>query len=206
MLYRAINKDYYPDSQSKEKYIVELYPEKTARVPSNIPYVVDNIWEYLRPNEMPSRRHATYASPRKELALKYANDNSTLCGVMASVTTIAAQITNYDDARLHPDVKLIPKIIFKHLGQEWIDSNIELKTIAGKLFIPALKQSETAEIINAGGDALISMIDEIKEKSTFWQDCHLFDAADLTSPDNKLTTGEVFFHSPDGYYLIEQEK
>ena len=47
--------------------------QSTIRVPSNVPYVVDNLWESLRPKNMPSRRHAIYASPTPELALQNAS-------------------------------------------------------------------------------------------------------------------------------------
>jgi len=40
----------------------------TIRIPSSVPYVVDNLWEWLRPVGMPSLRHAVYASPAPELA------------------------------------------------------------------------------------------------------------------------------------------
>lgn len=35
--------------------------QSTVRVHSNVPYVVDNLWESLRPKKMPYRRHAIYA-------------------------------------------------------------------------------------------------------------------------------------------------
>ncbi len=47
--------------------------QTTLRIPSNFPYFVDNIWEWLRPAPMPSRRHAVYASPTPELALENAS-------------------------------------------------------------------------------------------------------------------------------------
>ena len=33
------------------------------RLPSNVPFVVDNIWEFTRPDGMPSRRHCGSSPP-----------------------------------------------------------------------------------------------------------------------------------------------
>ena len=47
----------------------------TSRPPGNVPYYVDNIWEWLRPEGAPSRRKAAFASPTPELAAAGAQGN-----------------------------------------------------------------------------------------------------------------------------------
>jgi hypothetical protein len=65
-LYRAVPRENFnPDVIGRA--------HATRRVPSNVPFVVDNLWEYLRPEHLPSRRHAIYASPTPELALQNAS-------------------------------------------------------------------------------------------------------------------------------------
>ena len=95
-------------SLSEASYSPELKRHKTTkRAPSNVPYVVDNIWEWLRPDNMPTRRLTVCASPFKELALKYATSNDLLCSIRFAGQANVVQISQYQDAKLHPDVKNI---------------------------------------------------------------------------------------------------
>lgn len=64
-LFRAVAQKHYEEGK-----IIQRNPGR--RLPSNIPYLVDNLLEFARPQEKPSRRHSVYASPTPELALRYA--------------------------------------------------------------------------------------------------------------------------------------
>ncbi len=45
----------------------------TMRAPGNVPYIIDNMWEWLRSEDYPNRRFSAYASPSQELALQSGN-------------------------------------------------------------------------------------------------------------------------------------
>jgi hypothetical protein len=40
----------------------------TRRPPSNVPYIVDNLWEWKRPEGYPNRRYSVFCSPSPEIA------------------------------------------------------------------------------------------------------------------------------------------
>lgn len=186
-------------SLSKTSYSAELKRHKTTkRAPSNVPYLVDNIWEWLRPNDMPTRRLTVCASPFKELALKYATSNDLLCSVRFAGKANVVQITNYQDAKLHPDVKKLPRLITKYLGQNWLDSALANKQTHGQLFIPLLSGEEVASILST--PELLDLKEQLTNTSTFWQDINHVDG------DYQLTDGELFFYADDGYFLDIKEK
>jgi len=180
---------------SKNEYSKELIKHHTTqRTPSNIPYVVDNIWEWLRPKNMPSRRYSVYASPVFKLAQKYATVNDMICIVELHGDSKAVQLAAYQDAKLHPDVRTLPKFIMTHLGQKWLESDIESKLNVGKLFIPLLSKEEVESILNTSN--MRKLKEQIIKESLFWNDISIVD------DDYELTEGELFFHSKDGYKLI----
>ncbi len=186
-------------SLSKASYSAELKRHKTTkRAPSNVPYVVDNIWEWLRPVNMPTRRLTVCASPFKELALKYATSNDLLCSVRFAGKANVVQITNYQDAKLHPDVKKLPRLITKYLGQHWLDSDLANKQTHGQLFIPLLSSEEVSDILST--PELLDLKEQLTKTSTFWQDVN------HVNGDYQLTDGELFFYADDGYYLDIEEK
>lgn len=179
---------------AKENHSTELIHHfETKRAPSNIPYLVDNIWEWMRPSTMPSRRTSVYASPQKELALKYATSNDYVCSIKFEKNVNMVQLTDYQDAKLHPEVKSIPKLILNHLGQNWLDSDLVGKKELGQLFIPLLSKDEADFILSTPEMQLlkISLIDHVN----FWNDIKTID------DQIELTDGELFFYAEDGYYL-----
>ncbi len=44
-----------------------LRTDRILRPPVSVPNVVDNLWEWTRPEEFPSRRFAAFASPKRKL-------------------------------------------------------------------------------------------------------------------------------------------
>jgi hypothetical protein len=186
-------------SLSKETYSEEIIHHfETLRPPSNIPYLVDNIWEWMRPDVMPSRRTAVYASLKKELALKYATSNDYVCTVEFDDEASVVQLSNCHDAKLHPDVKLITKLVLKYFGQNWLEDDLKNKEVFGKLFIPLLSKNEVSKILNT--PLLKGLRTILLENSKFWNDTNIVD-------DNyTLTDGELFFYSKNGYYLKSQNE
>lgn len=183
-IYRAIAEQYYSEQLNLHK--------TTKRLPSNVPYIVDNIWEFLRPEHMPSRRFTVCASPSKELALELATSNDLLCEVSFVGTPNVVKLKDYHDAKYHPDIKAIPKIIAQYLTQEWLDKPLSLKQRFGMLYIPLLDKEEVGDILSGHLEALKF---QLCAESKFWND--VYHLEDLDEPTN----GEIFFHSDDGYYL-----
>lgn len=186
-------------SLSANSYSSDLKHHKTTkRAPSNVPYVVDNIWEWLRPDNMPTRRLTVCASPFKELALKYATSNDLLCSIRFAGQANVVQISQYQDAKLHPDVKKLPRVITKYLGQNWLDSEVDNKQLYGQLFIPLLSRDEVSKVLST--PELFDLKEQLITTSTFWED-----VSHVTN-DYKLTDGELFFYADDGYYLEIENK
>ena len=186
-LYRGIsNAHYSPDLQRHFT---------SQRVPSNVSYLVDNLWEWLRPEGMPSRRTAVFACPHINLVEKYATDSTLICTIDIVGKATVAQLTDFEDAKLHPDVKALPKLVLSILGQEWVDYDAKVKSnlAVSQLFIPAMRKAEMDKFLTFEHYGKLKAA--IEKKSTFWSDIKLVETGD------EITDGEVFFHAPNGYYL-----
>lgn len=183
-LYRAIGSNNYSNK------IIHHF--STKRLPSNVPYIVDNIWEFLRPEHMPSRRLSVCASPSPELALDFATSNNLLCEVNFEGQSNTVQLKDYHDAKYHPDIKTIPKVIAQYLTQEWLDKPLYAKERLGRLYIPLLEKEEVEDILSSNLEGLKF---QLHDESKFWDD--VYHVEDLDSPTN----GEIFFYAEDGYRL-----
>ena len=85
----------------------------TARAPGNVGYLVDNLWEWKRPDDCPNRRYSVYASPSIELAKKFGGSgNGVVYEVELTGKYVIAQ-SKYDDARKHPDCVSLKKLLLK---------------------------------------------------------------------------------------------
>lgn len=76
------------------------------RTPQNVPYVVDNLWEWARPYGMPSRRGCAYASPTPELARENAGNGPLDVFQLVEIApdSILVQIPP-SDAKRHSDIE-----------------------------------------------------------------------------------------------------
>ena len=88
-----------------------------VRLPVNVPYVVDNLWEHLRPETMPSRRHAVYASPTPQQALGSGTKADLVVSELCFSGEIKLAQLQVADATDHPDIRAIGKAM-----QGWIDA------------------------------------------------------------------------------------
>ena len=174
----------------------------TRRVPCNVPYLVDNIWEWLRPEGLPSRRHCAYASPTPELALACAGATTAQRNefIVTTVTfpgRVAIVQVPLKDAKYHPDVKKLPKVILNFLGMAWRDKAVADRLDLAPLFLPVVSKKEIEQVLHSieGNDELR---ETITNTSRFWQDAKL-----LTPSDERLDDpeGEIFFEAFDGYRL-----
>ena len=164
----------------------------TMRIPSNVPYVVDNLWESLRPKNMPSRRHAIYASPTPELALQNASaqladgDEYVACRVVVEPQKIRIAQLQVTDARYHSDIRLIGKWISQH-GQELAELSLDQKQKLAPLFMPGLHRRELTKLWHA--NALVAeLCTYVRQHSSFWSSA---------SNTPQSLDGELFFELVD---------
>lgn len=165
------------------------------RPPTNVPYIVDNIWEWLRPDDYPSRRRSAFASPDPHLAaISIGLEDDEMIESIYAIELIGgqafAQITkgsNPSDARYHSDVTAVPRAMKeKILPRNWFDLPMSQRGDLAGLYVPCLSKAEV--------EACFQGIDSspIVRVSTFWRDVDLH-----VSPDTILhEQGEIFFEGP----------
>lgn len=155
-----------------------------ARLPGNVPYFVDNLWEFTRPADKPSRRNAVYASPTVELALDGAagvgqpQDGFIACRVECRTPPKTFQLS-VADARYHPDVKRLQKAVHDKLGGA-SPLGFEGKLAVAPLFVPGITRGELMAAMEQS-DQLRALVEELASMLTLWND----------TPD--AAVGELFF-------------
>ncbi len=174
---------------------------KTRRPPGNVPYVVDNLWEWVRPEGYPNRRYAAFASPTSELARKAAGPHTRAYRVEFAGDYCLCQLKGYEDAKYHPEVKTLRRLLFGKIGRQWPSEPMQRKVdgAIGKLFIPCLAKEEVEQIFQEN-DLLREIRDEIFPAIRYWDDVCLIQPGE-TIPD---PVGEICFEAFDGYYLREE--
>ena len=190
-LFRAVPTDHPSRDGTPQR------PRDTVRLPGNVPYVIDNLWEHLRPDHLPSRRHAVYASPTPELALRCATSDRTTVELVADELVIdgPCKLTQLriEDARHHADIGEVLRTLQK-AAPALLAAPLPERQAASLLFMPgcskadwmhAVQQSPAAADFSAAASAL----------STFWGDA-------ATEPTD--AAGELFFELGAGasYRLI----
>lgn len=176
-------------------------PHDTRRQPAHIPYLVDNLWEWARPDEYPNRRHSKFAHPHVEQAQTAARDEETEVGrVQFQGEYALAQLVGHKDAKFHPDCRRLKKIVRQTLDQDgpfsWATRDRDAKHPAGQLYYPCLTAREVEQVFQAA-EALRTSKDEIQDAIGFWDDIELVEGDALPSRH-----GECFFTYPGGYRLI----
>jgi hypothetical protein len=177
----------------REPRTMEFPRATTNRSPGNVPYIVDNIWEWLRPAAMPSRRRSAFASPAPELAAKAAGlEQKNVYVVELLEGQNCAQLFTCDDpsdARHHPDVKRIRRAIdSKILPKGWLDKPAGARGPIGALFLPCLEKAEVEACLQ-GVD-----VEPLREACSFWDDVILLDKS-----GELHESGEIFF---EGAYAL----
>ena len=166
-------------------------PRPTRRAPGNVPYIVDNLWEWRRPHHMPSRRHCVCVSPHPELA---AQAGGTLSGRVFRVEVSGARMAQIPqcDAREHPDAvgeQSLPRFVLRLLGQAWLDGPAKIKMPEALLWTPCLAQAEVEAVFTS--ERLASVRDNV------WDAIHFWDDARSIVPDSEwpFPGGEIFFEA-----------
>ena len=176
-------------------------PHDTRRQPAHVPYLVDNLWEWARPDEYPNRRYSKFAHPHMKQALEASRDDAQEVGQVQFQGEYAlAQLVDYEDAKIHPDCRRLKKKVRRALDQDgrfsWATQEMETKHPAGQLFYPCLTAVEVEDVFQSA-DALRKSRDEIRGSISFWSDVELVEGDHLPSRH-----GECFFTYPGGYRLI----
>lgn len=194
-------------------YVVDTTPDATrsrrvgsnARLCPDIPILVDNLWEWKRPEDLPSRRTSTVASPTPELALQRVGgaDADAVRRVSLPVGVRVAQLTarggaSHDpsDAKFHPDVIGLPALLRAELGPDWEKGSLSSKARAGLLWVPCLAKDEV-EMLFQRVSELAPLREKIWNAIRFWNYVELLEML-IRRPDPR---GELFFDSPNGYWL-----
>lgn len=164
------------------------YP--TRRPPGNVPYLVDNLWEWTRPADMPNRRHSIFASPTPELAMQAggAVDGVVYRVELPPADSRVCQIVEAD-ARYHPDVKSLPKLVNSLLGHDWMDLLLKEKQSIAALWAPCLSADEVEEVFRNSKLAPL--------RRTVWESVDFWRRAQRVAVEERLpyVEGEIFFES-----------
>lgn len=158
----------------------------TTRLPVNVPYVVDNLWEYLRPADMPCRRQAVYASPSAASALASAATADqrhlfTAYEVRIEGEHRAAQIPQ-KDAREHPDIRAVLRLLQERQA-DWEALSWQSRKRAALLFAPACLREDWQRLVDEDAAARAFILDAAA-LSSFWHDAAI---------PGHYPHGEVFF-------------
>lgn len=167
----------------------------TRRPPRNVPFYVDNIWEWLRPPNFPSRRISAFASPQAELAA-----NSAGCHIDQAYRVAlcdqqpVCQLVDVEDARHHRDINSLKRVVLSAFKPEWFSLPHTERGRGAALFLPC---ATAEEVELAMEDLGSSKAEAIRTASTFWGECKLINSNDGdVSVDG---SGEVFF---EGTYRL----
>lgn len=173
------------------------YRHDGRRLPGNIPYLVDNLWEYTRPDDKPSRRHAVYASPTPELALQNATADGlppsgyVACRLAFHREPALMQLT-VSDARHHRDIRALQQLVNRELG-EGAGDDLANKLPLAALFLPGVTRHELAATM-ADAPVLENLVRKAAAIVTFWS----------VTPDQVAQDGELFFEiASDNFYTLE---
>lgn len=170
-IYRAVPKEGFEEDKIYKAQI-------TRRTPSNVPYLVDNIWEFLRPANYPSRRFAAYASPTKELALENASsvghnkDDYFVLEVIFNQNDVKLAHIAISDARYHADISKIMRHVIFHLGKDFSNMSLNEKARHAALFIPSVSKEELENYFKSSEHG-IQLAHELRKLSTFWKEAAL---------------------------------
>lgn len=164
----------------------------TRRAPGNVPYVVDNLWEWSRPEGFPSRRHCVCASPSAALAKKLGGTSSGAVFTIKNLVGAKVAQIPQQDARYHPDATSLHKTLLKLLGLAWVgdDKNLDGMLAIAPLWMPALPR-QNAEVLFKNNPRLAAIEPQLRAAIKFWGDAKVVSLSDpWPFPD-----GEIFFEA-----------
>lgn len=134
-------------------------------------------------------------SPTPDLAKKSGPKDGKVFKVEFQGGYKICQLKQYNDSKDHPECRSLRALVLKKLGQKWLDSDLISKTNAGRLFIPCLQKEEVEAVFDTD-PILKDFKAEVYDSIRYWEDISL-----IEKPNDMNSTGELFFHTTDGYYL-----
>jgi hypothetical protein len=177
-------------------------PYEMRRPPGHVPYLVDNLWEWTRPEGYPSRRHAKFGNPDSQEALRSAKLRSLdqVYRVEFLGTPKIVQMKTDKDARDHDDCRTLRKRVLKTLDgngkrHSWVSQDLVQKGVARLLFQPCLTKEEVEWIFDES-HTLRPHRDEIRSAVDFWGDVVEVEPGNLANQK-----GEVIFGYEEGFRL-----
>lgn len=178
-------------------------PFPTRRAPRNIPYVVDNIWEWARRRgQYVNRRFAAYGSPSPEAA-EASVDNGTAYRVEFLGEHRVCQLNGISDAKHSKEIKKIKKAVFRLLGnqhekgfREWRSDTLDVKRVGGQLYTPCQSHEDVNKILDQIG-ATEKERQKLRDTVSYW------DKLTIVEDDEPLPSqvGEIVFSYEGGYRL-----
>lgn len=177
-----------------------FFRQPTRRLPKDIPFLVDNIWEWVRSiryPHFPSRRHSLFAAASIEAAKAWSSTNSQVFEVLIEPTELVAQQMFHKPVRLHCDLKLIHGLVVEAVQKSgWADRIITDKSSSSPLFAPGLTGQEVEEVISSW-PTIANIKQDLLDAPKFWREISLVESQHV-SP----SLGEVFFEpSEQGFRL-----
>ena len=209
----------------------EARSSNTRRPPGNVPYVVDNLWEWTRPEKFPDRRKSKFASPAPEQALRSAvlpeDTYEHVFRIEFVGDPIIAQLPGVEDAKQHPDCTRsspnsdiykhtrkdpdsphLRRVLFKKLGGKftWSSKERRDKRPASELFQPCLTAEEVETILDESDEIKPSDKDDLRDSVSYWDDLELIGPENLANEQK----GEILFEfrypdDGDGYWRRSAE-
>lgn len=185
-----------PDASLNNPYRTRIPP--TPRPPGNVPYVVDNLWEWARPEGFPSRRQCVCASPTPALAQQY---GGTAAGRVYEVRQlVGARVAQLElpDAKLHADARSLHKTLLQLLGgSSFLTGTWAARQALAPLWMPCLTRDEV-EALFATEPALAAIKTRLMDQIGFWKDVRL---VSLSSPW-PFPQGEIFFEAQSWHLVL----
>lgn len=170
----------------------------TPRAPGNVPFLVDNVWEWLRPASFPSRRFSAFAAPSIDgAAASAACSTDQVYRVELLDAQPVCQLINGqrpEDARYHADIESLKRLIIRTLPREWYQRPPFERGIEAVLFLPCATNDDIDMVMQKS--TLIDA-DNIRNSCSFWRDVALLQG-DLMLQEMHHT-GEIFF---EGRYRL----
>lgn len=170
----------------------------TPRAPGNVPFLVDNVWEWLRPASFPSRRFSAFAAPSIDgAAASAACSTYQVYRVELLDAQPVCQLINGqrpEDAKFHADIESLKRLIIRTLPREWYQRPPFERGIEAVLFLPCATHDDIDMVMQKS--TLIDA-DNIRNSCSFWRDVALLQG-DLMLQEMHHT-GEIFF---EGRYRL----
>ena len=173
----------------------------TKRLPKDVPFLVDNVWEWVRARAYPaypSRRYAVFAAASVAAARLWATNAAHVYEVILPAGQRVAQHRLQEAIARHADLEKVQRMVSSVLQRSgWADRPLADRLPQACLFAPGLDAAEVEAILSAWPE-IGALRDELLERLTFWREVNLIPAAEA-----RPELGEVFFEPGESGYGLE---